>query len=236
MYFAEAGLTLLLLAALWRWSLRRHLARERRLQDLVRRRTQELELEKVELLRARAALEEQASRDSLTGLLNHGAILEALDRAMKRALREGSTLGIVLADLDHFKRVNDTFGHLAGDMILRAYAQRISEAVRPYDDVGRYGGEEILIVLPGFNREGAIERLAELHAAICTTPFVCPDPGEPIPVTCSFGFTWLVSETDTISTMVERADRAMYAAKHRGRNRIEICEAGDERSTPQFQN
>jgi len=229
---AETALALLLLAALWRWSLRQHVARERRLEELVRRRTQELEQEKAELLRARAALEEQASHDSLTGLLNHGAILEALDHAMKRALRERSTLGIVLADLDHFKRINDTYGHLTGDRILQEYAQRVSQAVRPYDDVGRYGGEELLIVLPGFDREGVMERLGELHVAICATPFECR--GEPISVTCSFGFTWLSSEADTISTMVESADRAMYAAKHRGRNRIEICEAGDGLSIPLF--
>ena len=226
MFAAEAVLALLLLAALWRWSLRRHVARERRLEDLVQRRTRELELEKAELLRARAALEEQATHDSLTGLLNHGAILEALDHAMKRSLREGSALGLVLADLDHFKRVNDTYGHLAGDTILQEYAQRISQAVRPYDDVGRYGGEEILIILPGFDRDGAIERLAELHAAICAKPFECQ--GDLIPVTSSFGFTWLSSDADTISSMVDRADRAMYAAKDRGRNRIEVCEAGDE--------
>jgi len=226
MYAAETAVALLLLAGLWRWSLRRHVARERRLEDLVQRRTRELELEKAELLRARAALEEQATHDSLTGLLNHGAILEALDHAMKRSLREGSTLGIVLADLDHFKRVNDTYGHLAGDTILQEYAQRVSQAVRPYDDVGRYGGEEILIILPGFDRDGAAERLAELHEAICAKPFECQ--GDLIPVTCSFGFTWLSSDADTISSMVDRADRAMYAAKHRGRNRIEVCEAGDE--------
>jgi diguanylate cyclase (GGDEF)-like protein len=225
MYSAEGALGLLLLAALWRWSLRRHVVRERRLEELVQRRTRELEFEKAELLIARAALEEQATHDSLTGLLNHGAILEALDHAMKRSLRDGSTLGIVLADLDHFKRVNDTYGHLAGDQVLQEYGQRVSQSVRPYDDVGRYGGEELLIILPGFDREGAMERLTGLHAAICGQPFECH--GDLIPVTCSFGFTWLSPEDDTISSMVDRADRAMYAAKDRGRNRIEICEAGD---------
>lgn len=234
MFLGEAAVAVLMLAALWRWSLRRHVAKERHLEELVLRRTQELELEKAELLRTRAALEEQASRDSLTGLLNHGAILEALDHAMKRSLREESTLGIVLADLDHFKRINDTYGHLTGDLILQEYAQRVSQAVRPYDDVGRYGGEEILIVLPGFDREGAMERLTELHTAVSATPFECR--GESIQVTSSFGFTWMGPEADTISSIVERADCAMYAAKDRGRNRIEICEAGDVRAIPSFRN
>ena len=225
MYAAEVVCALLILMALWYWSLRRHLANERHLEELVRRRTNELELEKAELLRARAALEEQATHDSLTGLLNHGAILQALDHAIDRCLREGCTLGIVLADLDHFKRINDTYGHLTGDLILQEYGRRVQQCVRPYDQVGRYGGEEVLIILPGFDRETAMDRLLELHTAICCEPYDCK--GQLISVTCSFGFTWLGSDVDTTGSMVERADQAMYAAKHLGRNRIEVCDPGE---------
>jgi len=222
MHAAEGLCAILLIVALWRWSMRRHLANERHLQELVLHRTNELELEKAELLKTRAALQEQATHDSLTGLLNHGAILQALELAMRRSLREKTTLGIVLADLDYFKRINDTYGHLTGDLILQEYSRRTRAAIRPYDEVGRYGGEEILIILPGFPQEDAMSRLADLHSAICEMPFYCKENN--IHVTCSFGFAWFTPGVDSIESLVERADRAMYAAKDNGRNRIEICE------------
>ena len=221
-YAAEIGCALLLLLALWRWSMRRHLAKERRLEELVHHRTRELEVEKAELLRARAALEVRASHDALTGLLNHSAILHALDRAMERCLREKTTFGVILADLDHFKQVNDTYGHITGDLVLQEFGRRAMAAVRPYDEVGRYGGEEILFVLPGFEPARAAERLAELHAAVCLEPFACKE--RQIRVTSSFGFAWLMPGVDTIESLIERADRAMYQAKENGRNRIEGCE------------
>ncbi len=219
-YALEAAAVLLLLFLLWRWTMRSHLARQRRLEELVRSRTQELEIEKAELLRTRAALEVQAHHDALTGMLNHGAILEALETAMKRAARERSPLGIVLADLDHFKRVNDTYGHLAGDFILQEYARRIAGLIRDYDAAGRYGGEEMLLVLPGLSLENAPERLSTIHASLCEPPFVFKD--EQIRVTCSFGFAQFMPGMDSIDSLVDRADRALYVAKDNGRNRIEF--------------
>jgi len=221
-YVAEALFAILLLLAVWHWSLRRHLAKERHLEELVLHRTRELEMEKAELLRTRGALEQQASHDALTGLLNHGAILHSLGLAVERSLREKSTLGVVLADLDHFKWVNDTHGHVAGDLVLQEYGRRAIAAVRPYDEVGRYGGEEILFLLPGFEPTSMMERLTELHSAVSREPFDCRELQ--IRVTSSFGFAWLMPEIDTVESLIERADRTMYKAKENGRNRIEVCE------------
>lgn len=222
MRIAEGIFAFLFVLISWRWSVRRQIARQHHLEELVRRRTRELEIEKAELLRARAALQVQASHDPLTGLLNHAAVLRSLNLAMERCAREDSPLGIILSDLDHFKQVNDTYGHLTGDEVLKEYANRIKSVIRPYDEVGRYGGEEILIVLPGFDHSNAPQRLAELHHAICGTPFDCKS--QLIPLTCSFGFTWFRPGLDTIESIIERADSAMYAAKRNGRNRIEIWE------------
>ncbi len=231
-HFAEFLLALCAMIGLWRWSVRRHVANERRLEGLVQKRTQELESEKAELLRARAALQIQATHDPLTGLLNHGAILRLLSSEMERCRREGASMGVVLADLDHFKQVNDTYGHLTGDMVLQQYAARIKKAVRGYDEVGRYGGEEILIVLPGLERSSAMERLAALHEAVCREPFESKQGR--IQLTCSFGFTWLLAGNDSVESVVERADRAMYFAKNNGRNRIEICEEECDQPVPPY--
>jgi len=220
-YGLEIGAAILLLLLLWRWSMRRQLIRQHRLEELVLSRTQELEREKAELLHTRAALEVQARHDPLTGMLNHGAILETLDLAMRRALRDRAPLGLVLADLDHFKQVNDTYGHLTGDFVLQEYARRIAAVIRDYDSAGRYGGEEIVLVLPGLSMEAALERLAGIHAALSEPSFVYK--GQHIRVTCSFGFAQFMPGIDDINALVERADRALYTAKAQGRNRVELC-------------
>lgn len=222
MIVLESLLALSLVFGAWRWSVHRHIRNERHLEDLVRRRTAELESEKAELLRVRAALQVQAAHDPLTGLLNHGAILRSLDQAMARSSREHSTLGVVLVDLDHFKLVNDNYGHLTGDRVLQEYARRIHAAVRTYDEAGRYGGEEILILLPHLAPHTAHERLAELHTALCGTP-IARDEGS-ITVTCSFGFTWFDAASDTAVSLINRVDRALYAAKRNGRNQVEVFE------------
>src|SRR5262249_35924367 len=121
-----------------------------------------------QLLATQRQLRDQASRDALTGLWNRGAILDLLERELARGRREGRPVGVILADVDNSKRINDTFGPLAGDRALRQVACRLGEALRPYDKVGRYGGEEFLVVLPGCDAgdaAGLAERLRQRVAA-----------------------------------------------------------------------
>lgn len=174
-----------------------------------------------ELLAAREALREQATRDSLTRFWNRRSILEIMERELSRASREHRPVGIVMFDLDHFKAVNDTYGHLAGDMVLREVGARIGSSLRDYDACGRYGGEEFLIVLPGTDLAGAgsqAERARQLLAAeaidIGTTELV---------VTGSFGVTCQPAGCHVpVDTLIRAADEALYTAKRNGRNRVEI--------------
>jgi diguanylate cyclase (GGDEF)-like protein len=220
MLVAEIAVGILLLLLVWRWNLRALVARQHRLEALVRQRTHELEEEKAELLKARTALEIQATHDALTGLLNHGAVLRQLELEMMRAEREGSSLALLFADLDHFKQVNDRYGHVTGDCVLQLYAERFRSLARPYDALGRYGGEEMMMVLPGFHKQGSEERLEAIHAVLCFEPFDCN--GYQLEVTCSLGIAWFEPDLDDIRSLVERADQALYAAKRKGRNRVEL--------------
>jgi diguanylate cyclase (GGDEF)-like protein len=216
----EIAAAALLFFLVWRWNVRALVARQRHLEGVVRQRTQELEREKAELLKTRAALQEQATRDPLTGLLNHGAIIHELELEMERAGREGCSLALVLVDLDHFKQVNDSCGHVTGDCVLKEYAERLRLAARPYDALGRYGGEELMMIFPGFSVPGSEERLAAMHAALCTDLFDCN--GYQLQVTCSLGAAWYRPGVDNTRTLIERADLALYAAKARGRNCVEL--------------
>ena len=165
------------LASWWRVS--SLIARQDRLEELVRERTRQLELEKKELIEARLALVEQASRDGLTGLLNRSAIFDVLTTEIIYANEKNAPLAIVLADLDHFKRINDTYGHQIGDAVLRECARRFNLATRPTDYVGRYGGEELLLVMPGLSQENSMERLENLRATIAHELFDCDGIGLP---------------------------------------------------------
>jgi diguanylate cyclase (GGDEF)-like protein len=188
------------------------------LEAVVKERTRELEADKIELIEAKAALGEQASRDFLTGLLNRGAILRALEQEMRRSQRERSPFAVVLIDLDHFKDVNDSHGQLVGDEVLREFARRVNSCLRPYDHVGRFGGEEFLILLPGMKDESA-ERIDELHRQITQDPFMCGDTE--LRISCSFGVAWFRSELITTEALLDLADQALYAAKALGQNRVE---------------
>jgi len=206
------------LAWAWSWWRTRALVRaEQRLQALVRERTRELEASQ-ELLR------EQATKDALTGAWNRRAILEILEREIGRTRRERQSVMLVMADIDHFKRINDTHGHPAGDAVLREFVGRLSGAIRPYDAIGRYGGEEFMLVLPGLGADLDAERarLARIHAVIAASPIEAG--GTAIAVTCSFGAIGLEpSARIGAEAMIEAADAALYRAKHGGRDRIEYA-------------
>lgn len=173
-----------------------------------------------ELVGAREDLRRQATHDSLTDLWNRNVMFDIVDRELKRARREPGVLSILMADLDHFKLINDSLGHTAGDAVLREAARRMSACTRPYDAVCRYGGEEFLIVLPGCDLAGASVRAEEIRTAISGTPFQIPEG--PVSVTCSLGVA-AVSQPDSVdsSAVIREADDALYAAKKNGRNRVE---------------
>jgi diguanylate cyclase (GGDEF)-like protein len=177
-----------------------------------------------ELLQAREALREQATHDSLTGLLNRASILGALETQLSRAEREQQPISVLMADLDRFKQINDTSGHLAGDAVLRETAQRMKSAVRRYDSVGRYGGEEFLIVIPGCNGAAAETQANRIRESVSATPVRFG--AQRLPVTCSIGLSTrdLTSVSDA-DALVREADLALYLAKDRGRNRVEIYES-----------
>jgi len=170
----------------------------------------------------------QASHDALTGMKNRAAILQTLETELARAKRQGTTIGILLVDLDHFKRVNDTCGHLAGDAVLRETAKRMRSSVRPYDSIGRYGGEEFLIVMPGCDIDSAMNRAECLRAAVAGKPIETPEAM--IHVTLSIGVTVGGGNKESEAEWLLRAaDTALYKAKHGGRNRVEMTMGDQER-------
>jgi two-component system cell cycle response regulator len=172
-----------------------------------------------QLVAAREAMSEKASRDWLTGLWNRGAIMDALGSELARAGREDKPLGILMGDIDHFKRVNDTYGHMAGDAVLRETARRILGARRAYDSVGRYGGEEMLILAPGCDLPGAGGLAERLRAVVNAKSFDTPDGL--IQITMSFGATaYEPGSSADADALVRAADRALYQAKNGGRNRV----------------
>jgi len=174
-----------------------------------------------ELLAAREALREQATRDSLTHLWNRNAILEALSRELARAWRQSSPLGVVMVDLDNFKHINDNHGHLAGDVMLREAARRMQNGVRQYDSVGRYGGEEFLILLPNCGEAEAYSQAERLRKQLCQAEARIDDTL--LRITASFGVTAaLPGEPWTPEGLLRKADEALYIAKKSGRNRVEI--------------
>jgi diguanylate cyclase (GGDEF)-like protein len=177
-----------------------------------------LELQE-EIVAAREQLREQATHDSLTGLLNRKAILEILDRELTRAIREGTEFSVIMADVDHFKHINDTLGHAAGDAVLKETARRMRASIRPYDSVGRYGGEEFLVVSPGCGAGGAAEQAERIRKCISAEPYKAYDVE--IGATMSLGFSVAPSEATISSELLRIADEALYAAKNGGRDRVE---------------
>ena len=180
----------------------------------------EVDLQTQEIRRAQEALQVLATQDSLTKLLTRGEIQSRLDRVLAQNNRS-QTFTIGLLDIDHFKRINDRFGHLIGDEILREIGCRLRQAMGPDDYAGRYGGEEILIVVPGDGKLG-VEQIYSLNDAVCSRLF--PVEEQFISVTCSIGVTHALPHDDW-KTVIDRADQALYKAKAQGRDRIVVSAA-----------
>jgi diguanylate cyclase (GGDEF)-like protein len=177
------------------------------------------------LISARDALQFEASHDALTGLWNHGATLDALRRELARAQRQGTPVALVIADLDHFKRINDTYGHLVGDAVLREAARRMRSSVRLYDTVGRYGGEEFLLIMPGYDASSAVNLAERVRTQVCTEPIDTAKGDVHISVSAGVAVSCGPSDEDT-TFLLHAADEALYRAKEKGRNRVELAPGG----------
>ncbi len=217
-YACYAMLALLLAWGIVAFRTRSLMHRQEELTRTVTERTAQLEAEKAALEATRRALHIQATHDSLTGIFNRAAMLEHLQREIARATRDRTTIGVLIADLDHFKNLNDSYGHLCGDDVIRETADRFRAAMRGYDIVGRYGGEEFLILFPGWDFTVAPGRIDDLLNSIRSRPF---EAGEGrVTVTCSIGVAMFRPELDSpsIREVLSRADTALYVAKNSGRN------------------
>ena len=187
-----------------------------RLSTMVER-IQVMELEAQTFRRHLEEQRQQAMIDNLTGLANRNGLQRRMDEEFERWQRYGGRLLLVVLDVDHFKSINDRFGHLAGDKVLRLIAQQVSRRLRKTDFIGRFGGEEFVILMPGVSPEQGIVALEELRSGIEGTPFHFKS--EPVPVTISLGFTEFIRD-DSLDSAFDRADKAMYQAKELGRNRV----------------
>jgi len=176
-----------------------------------------------ELVSARESMRHAATHDRLTGILNRGEIMEALVREVERGRRDKKPVGLILADIDHFKSVNDTLGHQFGDEVLKEIAHRFRSRLRVYDSVGRYGGEEFLLILPGCDLVNTIVRADELRVHISGLPIVVGKATRT--VTASMGVAVTTEPGATgVEALIGQADRGLYAAKKNGRNRVEHIE------------
>ncbi len=177
-----------------------------------------------ELLRTQAALREQATHDALTKVFNRHTIFEILDRELRRGERESLPVGLAMVDIDHFKIVNDTYGHIAGDAVLRESARRIKSAVRNYDSVGRYGGEEFLVILPGCDEACTRSQSERIRRALASEAMPIHDENTTdtsLALTASFGCTTALPGLKiSPETLLQIADESLYEAKRAGRNRV----------------
>ncbi len=183
-----------------------HLARMRQLQQSL----ETLQIEDKEL-------RYKIATDSLTQVASHSQALAVLDQAIKLARRKDNSLCVCMVDLDHFKKINDTHGHLTGDAVLRDVASRMQASVRNFDTIGRYGGEEFIIILENTDMTTANEVMQRMLSRVADTPINVS--GTAIVLTISAGLAAL-RFGDTVHTLIARSDAAMYGAKRAGRNRI----------------
>jgi two-component system cell cycle response regulator len=183
-----------------------------------------LELED-KLLESRQELKEMAAHDSLTGLWNRSSILEFLEDELEKSRRERSSIGVIMIDVDHFKRINDTFGHAVGDQVLNRIADCLKTNIRRYNKIGRYGGDEMVVVLPDCQKDH-LEKIAErLRASVARHRFKT-EPGA-LKVTISCGGASSESfQHATLRQLLQASDRALYEAKAKGRNLVVLFKPG----------
>ena len=162
--------------------------------------------------------QKQAIRDALTNIFNRRYLEDTLERELARASREVYPLCIVMMDIDHFKDVNDTYGHEAGDIVLKMLAQLVTTQSRQGDFVCRFGGEEFVLVMPNISIDIARERANNLHRSITTE--IIPFRGQHLTITISMGISWFPAHGEKKEDLLRAADRALYAAKRAGRNRV----------------
>ncbi|WP_020589658.1 GGDEF domain-containing response regulator [Desulfobacter curvatus] len=168
---------------------------------------------------------ELARKDSLTGTLNRRAFMEKLDQELERAARKNTPLSLLMTDIDHFKQVNDRYGHLSGDRVLKQFVSQMAQVIRPYDFIGRYGGEEFILCLPDCSIKEARDIAERMRSQIETTPMQISTSRPPIHITASFGISLFSSacEKDPES-LIKKADDALYSAKNDGRNCVRMAQ------------
>jgi diguanylate cyclase (GGDEF)-like protein len=208
----------------WRRRVGQLMKQKRLLEEAVKGRTIDLEREKTELVRMREQMRHFAEHDGLTGLWNHRIMVERLQGEVDRSQRDGTQLSIILVDLDYFKRINDTMGHMAGDLALKETGAIFQRSVRSYDWVGRYGGEEFLLVLPGSDFEAARTRAEQLRLTLASA--IIEEGDKSFSVTASFGVA--SGYPTNHEAMIQIADAALYRAKSNGRNCVVATEISPE--------
>jgi diguanylate cyclase (GGDEF)-like protein len=201
-------------------------ASDTRIGELEKRVTQ-LARENLELAVKNSMLAEVSARDPLTGLYNRWYVMEKIESEINRSLRHGSPMAVMMLDIDHFKNVNDTYGHNAGDQVLQVVAKLLKESCRVYDVPGRYGGEEFCLVLPGATLHTTPNVAERIRHRLETTEMEVT--GASLVITASIGIAGIdAGSPDVLSpaALIDRADRALYSAKNHGRNCVAVWEAG----------
>jgi two-component system, cell cycle response regulator len=174
------------------------------------------------LIAAREESSFRATHDELTGLANRRVVLDEIAKEHARHLRQGGSFAIVLVDLDHFKSVNDTLGHPTGDAVLKEVSRRMARSVRPYDTVGRYGGEEFIVVAPSCGRSGAIALAERILNSLRSAPIETDRGTLSVTVSCGIAISTAAKPLDP-RELIHLADEALYRAKERGRDRSELA-------------
>lgn len=177
------------------------------------------------IIRLEEKVLELASKDPLTGILNRRAFMEKLDQELERAARENTPLSLIMTDIDHFKLVNDQYGHVPGDRVLKQFVWQMAQVIRPYDFIGRYGGEEFILCLPGSSNMEGRDIAERMRSKIEKTRMQISTDQPPIHITASFGISSFSADcADNTDLLIKKADNALYFAKNEGRNCVRMAQ------------